>query len=153
MDVSRLDFMKAAALGLVGAAVADCTTSGATCCPGSTAAPKEPPPGPAARSLLAGERPSAPDALGQCASAAARPLAPRRRAHDARDPCVGAGDVAPDQVTRWWGMVGADVLGGPRSRGRPRGRPRWRGAPRTSRLREGCHFPPAGESGHFRLHD
>lgn len=43
MDVSRLDFMKAAALGLAGAAVAGCTTTGATCCPVSTAAPKEPP--------------------------------------------------------------------------------------------------------------
>ena len=144
-----------------------------------------PPPGPASRSLLAGERPSAPDALVQCAPAAARPLAPRRRAHDARDPCVGAGDVAPDQVTRWWvgrgrgrrprrpasprvfprtspltsplasplarragdvapyhgvwwwGMVGADVPGGPRLRGRPRRCPLWRlrarGAPGTSR--------------------
>ena len=30
-----------------------------------------------------------------------------------------AGDVAPDQVTRWWGMVGADVHGGPRPRGVP----------------------------------
>ena len=43
MDVSRLDFMKAAALGLAGAAVAGCTTTGATCCATSTAAPKEPP--------------------------------------------------------------------------------------------------------------
>ena len=50
---------------------------------------------------------------------------------------------------RGCGVVGADVPGGPR----PRWRPRGRGAPGSSRLREGCHFPPAGESGHFRLHD
>ena len=47
-----------------------------------------------------------------------------------------AGDVAPYQATRWWGMVGADVLGGPRPRGVPVGVPwcpRRRGAPGTSR--------------------
>lgn len=43
MTVSRLDFMKAAAVGLAGAAVAGCTTTGVTCCAASTAAPKEPP--------------------------------------------------------------------------------------------------------------
>ena len=39
---------------------------------------------------------------------------------------------------RGCGVVGADVLGGPRTRWRPRGRPRGRGAPGTSRPTMGC---------------
>ena len=40
-------------------------------------------------------------------------------------------------------MVGADVLGGPRARGRPRCRPVGNGAPGTSRPTMGARMPDA----------